>query len=233
MTRTAILVVSTALTALLAILCIQHHRPMIVEDLTSRSRDALQTAGIPIPVFGLTFDGRDATLRGPQGSAIVSDRTRDLVAALWGVRIVKVETTPLETTPGNTAAVVQQKVTEVLKFNNVEFETGSAKLTPVGRATLDKVAAELKLAPPSAPIGIHGHTDNRGKRQLNMRLSEDRADAAKSYLVSLGIDAARLTTQGFGPDQPTSSNETEAGRQQNRRIEFSVKEIVVEKKETR
>ena len=67
---------------------------------------------------------------------------------------------------------------------------------------------------------IDGHTDNTGNSKHNMELSKERADAVKTQLVSMGIDASRLTTKGFGDTKPISDNSDAAGRANNRRVEF-------------
>ena len=69
-------------------------------------------------------------------------------------------------------------------------------------------------------LEIQGHTDNTGSRDYNLKLSEKRAETVKSFLVLYGIDSSRMTTKGYGPDQPVSSNDTEEGRAQNRRVEL-------------
>ena len=71
---------------------------------------------------------------------------------------------------------------------------------------------------------IDGHTDNLGDPQLNLRLSEQRAESVKSELVKRGLPSSRLEVQGFGETQPMSPNDTKAGRAKNRRVEFIVKE---------
>jgi OmpA-OmpF porin, OOP family len=71
-------------------------------------------------------------------------------------------------------------------------------------------------------IRISGHTDNKGKAAKNQKLSEDRANAVKDYLVSKGIESSRVETRGVGPDEPIADNKTNAGRTQNRRIEFEL-----------
>jgi len=75
---------------------------------------------------------------------------------------------------------------------------------------------------PTVEILIGGHTDNQGDPALNLKLSEDRVEAVKKYLVSKGIDAKRLTTQGFGGTQPIANNEQEETRRFNRRVEFTI-----------
>jgi OmpA-OmpF porin, OOP family len=68
-----------------------------------------------------------------------------------------------------------------------------------------------------------------GNRAMNMDLSRRRAESCRDYLVKKGIAATRLTTEGLGPDKPVDTNDTDAGRQRNRRIEFDVKEVTVKK----
>jgi outer membrane protein OmpA-like peptidoglycan-associated protein len=69
-------------------------------------------------------------------------------------------------------------------------------------------------------LEIDGHTDSDGNPQINAKLSQDRSDAVKSLLVSLGIDAGRLTTRGFGAAKPIDNNTTPEGKANNRRVEF-------------
>ncbi len=73
---------------------------------------------------------------------------------------------------------------------------------------------------PDLRIEIQGHTDNVGNREYNMKLSKSRAETVKSLLVLYGIDSLRMTTVGYGPDNPVASNETEEGRSLNRRVEL-------------
>jgi outer membrane protein OmpA-like peptidoglycan-associated protein len=166
---------------------------------------------------------RVVRLRGYEGSPQIGAEAQRIAAAVYGVGAVEVDVIPRPP-----AAKAQAEITEVLKLDIVEFETGSATLTPKGQATLDKVAAILARVP-DLPVGISGHTDNRGARPMNLDLSQRRAASCRSYLVSRGIAESRLTAEGFGPDRPVDTNDTDAGRQRNRRIEFSVKEVVVKK----
>ncbi|MBI4547648.1 MAG: OmpA family protein [Ignavibacteriae bacterium] len=111
------------------------------------------------------------------------------------------------------------KVGERIILEGVNFETAKSTLLPGAKAILDQVAASLS-AYPSAEVAIHGHTDNVGGAKYNMNLSISRAEAVKTYLVSKGVDASRITTKGFGYTKPIGDNSTAAGRAKNRRIEF-------------
>jgi outer membrane protein OmpA-like peptidoglycan-associated protein len=99
----------------------------------------------------------------------------------------------------------------------VFFETGKSTLKKISYKPLDEVAKILK-EDPSLYADIEGHTDNvQPKTYTNMELSQKRADAVRDYLVSKGVDASRLTSQGFGETKPVASNDSPAGRAQNRR----------------
>jgi OOP family OmpA-OmpF porin len=87
---------------------------------------------------------------------------------------------------------------------------------------LDSVAQYLK-ASPAVALEIQGHTDNIGGAASNLALSQHRAEAVKTYLVSAGIDAKRLTAKGFGLTVPVSDNATPEGRARNRRVVFATK----------
>ncbi len=116
----------------------------------------------------------------------------------------------------------QTLLDDTLADRVVEFQTGSATLTPKGRALLDEIADIIpRLA--SERIEISGHTDSSGSRATNLALSQARADSVKSYLVGKGLASERFETLGEGPDRPVAGNETAEGRAKNRRIEFRAK----------
>ncbi len=104
-------------------------------------------------------------------------------------------------------------------LKGVNFATSSARLTPESKAVLDKVVRTMQENP-EIEVEIRGYTDNRGNYEYNVQLSQKRADAVKAYLVQNGIDAARIKTRGFGPENPVAPNDTREGRAKNRRIEF-------------
>jgi len=110
---------------------------------------------------------------------------------------------------------------KVLRLNYVYFESGAAKLTELSRYELDNLAESLNKYP-NMTIEVGGHTDNTGDAAQNMTLSSERAKAVKDYLVGKGISASRLQAVGYGQTQPADTNDTEAGREKNRRTEFKI-----------
>jgi outer membrane protein OmpA-like peptidoglycan-associated protein len=103
-------------------------------------------------------------------------------------------------------------------LDGVNFDTAKATLRPESFARLDTVV-EFMAHKKDARIEISGHTDSMGKKKANQTLSEQRARTCRDYLVSKGIEADRIVTIGYGDERPIAPNETEAGRQRNRRIE--------------
>jgi OOP family OmpA-OmpF porin len=75
---------------------------------------------------------------------------------------------------------------------------------------------------PSVMIQLSGHTDNRGRHEMNMKLSRERVDAVKAYLVSKGVESRRISGQGFGGTRPIADNDAEETRALNRRVEFTI-----------
>lgn len=114
-----------------------------------------------------------------------------------------------------------QAFARLMERNVINFSPGSAAIDPSSREILDALAT-VALRCDRFSIEVAGHTDNEGSRQLNMDLSQQRADAVAAYLASQGVAQDRLSARGYGPDRPRESNATEAGRAMNRRIEFNV-----------
>ncbi|WP_400262530.1 OmpA family protein [Sphingobacterium sp. SG20118] len=112
----------------------------------------------------------------------------------------------------------RKTVDEAIK--NLEFETGKSVIRPTSYNSLNRVAA--LLVEKDFSLKLAGHTDNTGSLQLNLRLSKERAESVKAYLVSKGANPSRIEATGYGPNQPIASNKTAEGRQQNRRVEFTL-----------
>lgn len=122
--------------------------------------------------------------------------------------------------------IVLQKmdIGKKIVLNNIFFDFNKATISPESVAELDralKMMNEIK----SLQIEISGHTDNVGTESYNLKLSEQRAKAVVAHLVSKGIDKKRLTYKGYGYSQPVATNDTEEGRQLNRRTEFKILKV--------
>ncbi len=103
----------------------------------------------------------------------------------------------------------------------VFFDTGKSTIQPVSYRLLDQVAEVLSTYR-SMEIMVEGHTDSVGADSFNLRLSQARADSVRLYLISRGVEQARLTAIGFGEEKPIATNATRQGRDLNRRVEFTI-----------
>ncbi len=122
--------------------------------------------------------------------------------------------------PNNTVRkdiALQQEAVRLLVF----FDFDKSDLKDESRVDLDRAVA-LMSHNPNMRVEVAGHTDNVGARDYNLKLSQDRANAVKQYIVSHGIDSSRITARGYGMEAPITNNDTEETRGQNRRVEFRV-----------
>jgi len=103
-------------------------------------------------------------------------------------------------------------------LKGVEFDTNKATIRPVSFPDLDRVVEYMTYKTKSR-IRISGHTDDVGKAKANKKLSQDRAESCRQYLIDKGIDGSRVEAVGYGEERPIATNTTEEGRQRNRRIE--------------
>ena len=123
--------------------------------------------------------------------------------------------------PGADVVRVGEGIKLVLNENAVRFDTNKATLTATAKANLDKLVKVFNEYP-DTNIVIYGYTDNKGSVDYNLKLSQERANAVKSYLVKSGLVSTRFTTTGMGIADPIESNDTDAGRSKNRRVEFAI-----------
>ncbi len=115
----------------------------------------------------------------------------------------------------------QFEVGDIMELRNIFFEFDKAELLPESKDELDMLA-DLLYDFPHMEIEISGHTDNIGSDTYNQKLSEERAKAVVDYLVKNKADKARLSYKGYGMSKPVATNDTDEGRQRNRRVEFKV-----------
>ena len=119
------------------------------------------------------------------------------------------------------SVICEARASEDLVLRGVTFKTNSAVITPTSKLVLDSAVAYLK-ARPNAAAEVRGHTDSVGNDEANMRLSKARAEAVRDYLIAGGIDAGRLTANGYGETEHIAPNDTPAGREQNRRVTLRI-----------
>ena len=121
-----------------------------------------------------------------------------------------------------TTGVSPDAVVRAMNLGIINFPTGSAQLSADNMEVIRASAAAIQRAPGNTRIEIGGHTDNTGEDDANLALSQARAEAVRSALVSAGVPASRLMAKGYGETNPRATNDTEYGRFQNRRIEYRV-----------
>jgi outer membrane protein OmpA-like peptidoglycan-associated protein len=112
--------------------------------------------------------------------------------------------------------------------NHIEFESDKGMIKETDKETMDAlqcIANVLKDNPQITKMRVEGHTDNQGNPDKNRLLSYERTVVVISWLVGHGVDKNRLESQGFGADKPKDTNDTPAGRRENRRVEFRIAEV--------
>lgn len=206
---------------------------------TGRGYQAISALGLMNVYFG-DDDADDDDDRGaaaPQ-AVVVQDRDADRAARDAQAAAIAAQQAALaaqQTLARSTAAAVASSTSAVTaaqaeveeleqrierrEVQPILFDTGSERLLASSNATLDQVAA-IANQYPTLKLTVEGHTDNVGDDQRNQDLSQRRADTVKSYLVSRGVAADRVTAVGLGETQPVTDNDTAEGRDRNRRVEF-------------
>lgn len=118
----------------------------------------------------------------------------------------------------------QPSMPTTVTLSEVLFETGGSQLKAGASTRLNQIAEQLR-ANPDLSVTVLGHTDSTGSADTNRMLSQERAEAVRQFLASAGIDPRRITAQGMGESLPVASNDTAAGRQQNRRVEIQLSQM--------
>ena len=126
---------------------------------------------------------------------------------------------------------VKREIRNLLKkaMSGIQFENGKATIKKSSYKILNDIA-KIFIDNANYLVEVQGHTDNVGKYEYNVDLSERRAQSVRTYLIEQGVPAERLTAHGYGPDKPIEDNKTKAGRAKNRRVEFNItfEEVKVE-----
>jgi len=173
-----------------------------------------------------------AVLGGVLGNNIGNGKNSELGAVLGGVvggvagnvigkKMDKQAKEIKETLPGAEVERVGEGIRVTMKENIVKFAFDSSELTAAAKTNLDKLAQVL-VNNPDTNINIYGFTDSKGTDDYNLGLSDRRAAAVKAYMATKGVDGSRMITMGMGEKDPVASNDTDAGRAENRRVEFAI-----------
>ena len=180
----------------------------------------------------MTFKGKDVGSPPAAVQVTTFDELMSIAARREGapvsekrVRILAPDKAQLVFRFGSDASAVAKKLglTQVLVFDyseKVSFDSGRSELKPDGLPILNKQADILKAYFPNVDVYVCGHTDSTGSDDLNLKLSLDRARVVSDFLVARGVPKERLKVQGFGKEYPNDTNETSAGRGNNRRTEL-------------
>jgi len=156
------------------------------------------------------------------GEEINKTKTNPLVADTDGGSVNDFVEVKRGTNPNDAEddVILELKEDTPIVLEGVNFKSGKADVLPESEEILSKVVRTLK-AYPAMKVAINGYTDSQGGKAFNQKLSERRAKAVMDWLVAKGIDKTRLSSKGFGPENPVADNATAEGRAKNRRIEFA------------
>ena len=117
--------------------------------------------------------------------------------------------------------LVPIEIGQIVRLNNVFFDFDKWDLRAESFVELDRVV-KLLNENPTIEIEMSAHTDSRGSDEYNFKLSDNRAKSVMEYIISKGISPSRITSQGYGETKPVATNDTDDGRQLNRRVEFKI-----------
>jgi outer membrane protein OmpA-like peptidoglycan-associated protein len=156
-----------------------------------------------------------------QNRIFVIPEVKDAGLNKFGVRVTgKCVVTNIRLAEGGGMTMLGQKFTDAkIVTHGIHFDVDKSTIKPESMGTMNMIA-QIMNDNPEIKFDIEGFTDNSGTAAHNLTLSQQRADAVKSQLVAMGINASRLTTKGFGDTKPISDNSTPEGKANNRRVEF-------------
>lgn len=181
-------------------------------------------AAVDIPDFGWKLDGDTITLMGTAPSEQAKEAAEAAVEAAWPNSDIDNDIQVVAASPAMPApsgcATLQADITGLLQ-TPVNFDTDGYSLASSSQGLLGQIAEKIKACP-DADIAVKGFTDDTGGDAINQPLSANRAKSVADFLVSQGVAADSVTSEGFGSANPVADNNTPEGRAQNRRVEIAV-----------
>jgi outer membrane protein OmpA-like peptidoglycan-associated protein len=184
--------------------------------MSQKQRGAVIGATTGAAVGGVIGNQTGSTVRGAIIGAVVGGAAGAVIGHQMDQQAKELQ----QNIPGATIQRVGEGIAVTFP-SGILFPFNSTEILPAGRDNLRQLASSLEQYP-NSDILIVGHTDSVGTDAYNMDLSQRRALAASAYLQSLNVPASRLQTQGKGESEPISSNDTDDGRQRNRRVEVAI-----------
>lgn len=185
-------------------------------SMNQKERGAVIGAGAGAAVGGVIGNNTGSTARGAIIGAVVGGAAGAIIGHQMDQQAKEID----QSIPGAKVERVGEGI-EVTFDSGLLFDFDSDRIRPAAAANLNELAKSLNKFG-SSNIMIVGHTDSRGDDAYNMALSQRRANSASAYLQAQGVPASRITTAGRGESEPVASNDTEAGMQQNRRVEIAI-----------
>jgi outer membrane protein OmpA-like peptidoglycan-associated protein len=176
-----------------------------------RAADSLRRVLSEREVQALRDQNRLTELRADSLRREAEEANRRLNEALGQLRSLVAEITSLQQTQRGL----------VISLSDILFDVGKSTLKAGSQASIGRIATVLTQYP-HHQILVEGHTDATGGDEFNLRLSRDRATSVRAALVAGGVDASKISADGYGESRPVASNDTPAGRQQNRRVEIVI-----------
>lgn len=182
--------------------------------------------GVEIPDFGPIFDAqkKEMDAKAAEQQKAIDDQNEQIKKLQQQIKFTQDSLDRhIKATKPKVAYKPTAEESQIIKtaLSNLEFESGNAIIKNSSFTYLDGLAG-LLAKHPEWSVKLNGHTDNSGKAAANLKLSQDRANAVKDYLVSKGADAANIEAEGFGQTKPIASNNTAAGKAKNRRVEVEL-----------
>lgn len=189
------------------------------------SMDASQQRQVQTTGIGAAAGAAVGAIAGGTRGAAIGAAVGGLGGYVWSQRMES-QRAQIETATQGTGVEVQKTADNRIKVmipGDISFDPGRAEIKPGFRPVLDQFAQSL-VQNPGSVVQIVGHTDATGNDAANVQLSRERANATRDYIASRGVPTSRIATDGRGPREPVASNDTEAGRARNRRVEIFVQE---------